>query len=78
MKLFTFRPTTFVLLAALSTAQAAGSGGPAQDFPRWRGTPELTVYAPAAPQAGRAELRQPPQRLHPSGDATPLIPRQRC
>jgi hypothetical protein len=38
----------FAAILALPTASAAHDRGAPAEFPRWRGTPELTVYFPPA------------------------------
>jgi hypothetical protein len=62
-----------VLVTAPLAAAAHGHGQPAE-FPRWRGAPELTVYAPPPPRLDEL-LRAQPVAAQPAPPMQTFAPR---
>lgn len=63
-------------ILALPRASIAHDRGEPAEFPRWRGTPELTVYFPQAPRTGPV-FRASPAGVGPAA-TRPTLPPRNC
>jgi hypothetical protein len=67
----------FASILALPIASAAQDRGEPAEFPRWRGTPELTVYFPPAPRMDSA-IQGSPAGVRPTSTHSVAPPPRNC